>query len=289
MAMAGQKGLLGSGGQQSYVNNGTMGVVTPRAPTRQLNPFEQMAQRRRDQDAANSSTSNWWYAPELQGPNRDADEYHASLLQRYLLGEGGLEGDVRAYAGDLDPNLARSAITKLRARAAERRGLRDSLSQLPGMEENEARQIGAETNQALNAGLKATKENYNRRGLLYSGMRQGAEQSVRGQAAATMAGQLSQNKRNYANLADARRQQIASVDLNNQQEALDRANAVMENNMRSSIARQQAYQQLGQGLGYAAAVGYGHFSQPSDPISPTPFNNSQWNSDRRGMTLGGME
>lgn len=183
------------------------------------------------------------------GANADADYYHASLLQRYINGEGGLKGDVMAYAGAYNPDVARSAMNALLARSAQRGELNSQIGQLPGLEKQEENLLASDAQQAMGQGIKNTRQNYNQRGLLYSGLRQGGEQQVRTQAASSLASGIASTRRDYQNAADAKRQAIAHLGLASQQESIDRANAIFEMNTKNSIARRQAIEQLGEGVG----------------------------------------
>ncbi len=220
--------------------------------------------------------AGWEYSANLTNaadPDYDADLYRASILQRYLRGERGLDHNVRAYAGDLNENVAQSAMQTFLTRASERRGLKGSLNQLGGMQKNEERLLEQEADSAVGAGVKATRQNYNQRGLLYSGMREGGEQGVKAQGAATLASGLAGTKQDYAKKADATRQAIAQLGLQSQKESQERLAAVQEQSMRNNISRMQAYQQLGEGVGYAAGNYYGNRGQAAE-TAPTTMQDS---------------
>lgn len=117
--------------------------------------------------------------------------------------------------------------------------------------ENDLRQSAGE---ALDTGLRHTRENYSRRGLLYSGQRETGELKERGAVASALESGLSGARRDSANSLSAAQNAYASVDLANQQESLKLANEAFDTASRNNIARMQAMQQLGHGLG--SVVGY---------------------------------
>jgi hypothetical protein len=226
----------------------------------------------------NNGGQPWYYQNDVtnsQNADFDADKYHASLLARYLGGEGGLKGDVEAYAGDLNTDVARSAMNNLLARAGQRKELKTQLSALPGQQQDEENMLTREATTAMGEGLKKTRQNYNQRGLLYGGMREGGESQVRSQTASALSSNLSGVRRDYQNEADAKKTAIAQLGLAAQKEALERASMVQEQTMKNSVARMQAYQQLGQGVGYAGARAYSAYSSSgSNYDNMNPNNNN---------------
>ena len=228
--------------------------------------------------ARNDAPNNygWAYASNVtnsEDKDFDSDLYRASILQRYLQGESGLKNQVKSYAGDMNTDVARSAMNNLLQRAGQRRELKQQLGGLSALQTQEEQMVKAEGERAIGQGVKNTRQNFNQRGLLYGGMREGGEAGVRAQGAATVASNLSGVKRDYANQADALKKSIASLGLAAQQESLARQQQVMEQSMRNSIARQQAYQQLGEGVGYAAGAYYGsREKKPATEASNAGFN-----------------
>lgn len=220
--------------------------------------------------ARNNNTSGQRAGPEFQGngewwddlsladsnvKNRDGDLYHAAMMQRYIMGDQRYRGDAQAWAGTLNTDTVKSAIEGLRARAGQRSGLKNQLSSLSGEQMKEESLLKREADRAVGQGVQKTRENYNRRGLLYSGMREGGEQGVRAQGAAQLQGTISDSRRDYAKKADATKEAIAKLGMAQQQQALELQRQVFETSMRNSVARQQAFQQLGSGVGYLVGAG----------------------------------
>jgi hypothetical protein len=228
--------------------------------------------------ARNDAPNNlgWAYASNVtnaQDKDFDGDLYRASIIQRYLQGEGGLKNQIQAYAGDMNTDVARSAMNNLLARAGQRREMKGQLAGLGDMQRQEEDMVKSEGARAIGQGVKNTRQNFNQRGLLYGGMREGGEGAVKAQGAATVAQNLSGVKRDYSNQADALKRSIAQLGLASQKEAQERQAQVMEQSMRNQIARQQAYQQLGEGVGYAAGAYYGSRDKaPTDKASDAGFN-----------------
>lgn len=148
-------------------------------------------------------------------------------------------------------------IDSLKSRIALKNQLGSSIRGNADMEGRAEEGIRNNANAALDSGVKGTRQNYNSRGLLYSGMRQGSEQSVRGSVAAKMGSDLASTKREYANLAEQQKAAYASIGLAQQKEKVDAANQAFDTVSRNQIAKLQAYQQLGSGVGRAVGYMYG--------------------------------
>lgn len=129
---------------------------------------------------------------------------------------------------------------------------------------------------ASDLGVKNTRKNYNSRGLLYSGMREGGEQGVKSAVAGGLAGDLAGNKSDYENLLKQQQQAYTSIGLQQQKEQVDLANTAFETATRNSIARQQAYQQLGAGVGYlgGSMAGGGGTTSRANPNDYGAINSS---------------
>lgn len=156
-----------------------------------------------------------------------------------------------------DPNFKRSADLSDTSKSNQRRGLLSAVADAPSQLRDERELIKSDADTALASGIKNTRQNFNNRGMLYSGLRQGGEQSLRTNVASTMASQVGQANRESGNLVTSQKNALAAIGLKSAQVATAQANATYESNMRSKIARQQAMQQMGQGIGYAAGALYG--------------------------------
>lgn len=219
----------------------------------------------------------WEYASNIYNADDDefdSDLYRAAILQRYLRGEGGLQNQVKSYAGDLNTDVARSAMNNLLARASQRRGMKQQLSGLSALQGQEELLLKREAENAVGQGVKNTRQNFNRRGLLYGGMREGGEDQVRAQGAATLSRNLAESRQDYANQSDALKRSIATLGLQAQQESQQRLAQVQESAVRNQIARLQAYQQLGEGLGYAGGYYFGSQGKPGTSSTPVNYNNA---------------
>ncbi len=169
----------------------------------------------------------------------------ASALQRSVLGE-----DPKAPSPGEDPQVA---------------ALRDRLfgeaqefdKGLSGTQAQASNQIEKEGNLALQSGLKGTKQNFNRRGLLYSGLREAGEQDVRGRVASGMAQQKAQSNKELTDLARAKWQKVAQVGLQGYQDSVNREAEISGINLQNQVARAQMMQALGQTGGQIAGSYYG--------------------------------
>lgn len=174
---------------------------------------------------------------------------------------------------DFSHNLALENLYKTRI------GLKNTLSDEIGRAEGLLKQQ-QDTNKltagsAVGQGLKNTRENFNSRGLLYSGAREGGEQQVKSAGASQLAGAMAGSARDSANSTNAAKAAYASVDLATQQDTLNRANQAFDTANQNNIARLQAMQQLGAGIGQAAGSIAGSYSSPSAPVATdgsVPYN-----------------
>ncbi len=168
--------------------------------------------------------------------------------------------------------------------------MKNSLSeQIAGSEENlkNAQDLNKSVSgSAIGEGLKNTRQNYNGRGLLYSGAREGGEQKVRSTGASQLASAMAGTARDSANSKSAAQNAYASVDLANQQEMIKRSEEAFDTANANSIARTQAMQQLGGGLGAAAGTYFGGRSS-GGPTYQNPA--SDFGTGGGGFQYGGAQ
>jgi len=136
---------------------------------------------------------------------------------------------------------------------------------LPGLKQEAGNQIQHQGDYALSQGLKSTDQNFNRRGLLYSGLREAGEQ---GKVASTMASQRAQSNQDLDKMSQAKYQKAANVGLQSYQDAVNREADISSINLQNQVARAQMMQQLGTTSGYMAGSFYGRGgNSSSDPYS----------------------
>lgn len=156
-----------------------------------------------------------------------------------------------------------------RGRIGMKNSLAERIAQSQGMLGNAVDDINLEGSAALDSGVKNTKRNFNQRGLLYSGMREGGEQQVRGAVAGQLAKGIAGARRDSANSTAAAKSAYGAVDLANQQESLRQANMAFDTANANNIARLQAMQQLGHGVGYAGGMIAGEYTGRNTTSKPT--------------------
>lgn len=188
--------------------------------------------------ALNASTADRNYQSSLVGGRWSADAAERGQQQR----DFHQTDDFKKYWNALDP------ATQLKEQAGtEAYKFRQNLG---GMQNEAQDDIKSQAGQALDEGIRSTRQGANSRGLLYSGLRQGAEQGVRGRVANAMAGQISQSNRGLANEADAKDRAVASMGLASAQQAQDAASRASEMSAQNAIGRAQQMQQLSGLIGY---------------------------------------
>lgn len=161
-----------------------------------------------------------------------------------------------------------------KGRIGEKNSLAEQIGAAPGLLNQQQDVNKAVSGQALGQGLKETRQNYNNRGLLYSGAREGGEQSVKNQGASDLAQSMAGTARDSANSLTAAQNAYASVDLAAQQQTLNLAQTSFDTANANNIARLQAMQQLGSGVGAAAGSIAGSYN-PSTPSPTTSWQPEQ--------------
>lgn len=213
----------------------------------------------------NGGEFNKWVDPlGVSKDLRNASVFHS-------LFNNGAKGPAAPSAGE-DPN-----VTALRGKLFGEAV--DFDNSLGGLKEQAGNQIQNEGNLALESGLKHNNQDFNRRGLLYSGLREAGETGVKGRVASTMANQRSQSNQDLGKMATAKYTKAAQVGLQGYQDAVNREAEIEGINLQNQVARAQAMQQLGNTAGYAAGAYYGSRGTPSSPstggysTSTTPYGN----------------
>ncbi len=173
-----------------------------------------------------------------------------------------------------DAGTSNAEQTALYNQYLTRIGVKNSMSEeindAPGLLNKAQDQNKLASGEALGEGLKHTRENFNSRGLLYSGAREGGEQGVQAAGASQLARNMAGSARDSANSTNAAKMAYASADLANQQDTLNKANMAFDTANQNNIARLQATQQLMGGVGQAAGSIAGSYN--SSPSTTTPNN-----------------
>ncbi len=150
-------------------------------------------------------------------------------------------------------------------------GIKNSMSEeinaAPGQLNQAQDQNKLTAGAALGEGLKSTRQNYNSRGLLYSGAREGAEQGVQRAGGQQLARAMAGTAQDSANSENAAKAAYAAADMANQQDTLNKANQAFDTANQNNIARLQAFQQLGSGLGEAAGTLSAHYNNAPNGLT----------------------
>lgn len=129
-------------------------------------------------------------------------------------------------------------------------------------------------NKALGDGLRNTRHNYAARGLSSSGWRQGAEQGLRGRVAGQLKGTMAADTSEFQTAVTSEQEQYGKIDLQTEAENIGLATHALDISTQNQIARAQAFQQLGQGLGSAAGLVAGSYMykqpQAAPPVQAPP-------------------
>lgn len=216
---------------------------------------------------------------------QDADVRRMQELQNALAnGISGLDQGV-------DQGALAAQIKALQARIGLKNELGSAIATNPeemGQSVQNQRELA---NEALSSGIHKTRQNYNSRGLLYSGLREGGEQGIKGKVGSSLASNIASTKRDYQNTLASEKAAYTSLGFAQQAADLERANQAFEVTTRNNIARAQAYEQLGYGVGSLAGYATTKNAQPAAPMQPqqtqaTESTNSYW-SNNPYSTSGG--
>lgn len=177
------------------------------------------------------------------------------------------DSDVRnaraAYLEATNPNEGTSSPEKMalynmyKGRIMQKNALAEQINSAADILNQTQSGLRSEANDALTQGLKNTKQNFNRRGLLYSGAREAGEGAVRAGVAGQLASGITGSNRESANSVQAAENAYGAVDLAGAQQQIDIANHAFDTAKANNIARLQAMQQLGQGVGSALGTYFG--------------------------------
>jgi uncharacterized phage infection (PIP) family protein YhgE len=177
------------------------------------------------------------------------------------------DSDVRnassAYWEAMHPNGGTSTPEKLaaynmyRGRIMQKNALSEQIAGADDMLNQTQSGLRAGANEAMKSGLKNTEQNFNRRGLLYSGARESGEGQVRGAVASQLASGMVGANRESKNAVQAAKTAYGAIDLAGAQQHIDMANNAFDTAKANNIARLQAMQQLGKGVGEAAGTYFG--------------------------------
>jgi len=191
----------------------------------------------------------------------------AEAAARRSTGGGSFNRIIRRATDDYyKSDLMQSGLRTMDAKSQLRQGLLSSIEDMPGSYTDETNLLKQEANTALGEGVSNTRKNYNNRGMLYSGLRESGENSVKSNVASSLAKGMAGTTRDYQQTLDKRKQALASIGLQQQQQALEQASQAFEMTTRNNVARAQAMQQLGEGVGRA----YGSYARRgSEPIPNT--------------------
>ena len=234
--------------------------------------------------------------------------YRGGLLTNY---SNANIDQVNAAAGDSDTDVAGAAaaekqleaeatgdtgvsgaeqqalLNMYEGRIGQKNALASQIQAQPGLLNQEQNQNKAASGSAIGQGLKETNQNFNNRGLLYSGNRVAGDQQVQNQGAATLASNMAGTAQDSANSLSAAESAYSSVDLASAQQQLTLANNAFSTASANNIARLQAMQQLGSGVGAAVGTIAGNGSTPSAGNPTSGWQPQQLQSPTIGQSYGG--
>lgn len=204
--------------------------------------------------AVNSSTADRNYQNSIGGSWAE-DPYERAQQQRNFH----QTSDFKKYWNPLDP------ATQLQEKLGT--GAYNFRKSLAETQTNAADDIRSQAGSQLDQGIKKVRSGANNRGLLYSGLRQGAEQDYRGQVASTMAKQVAQSNADLSKKADSMDEIAANSRLQGMQQSMQAQSQVDRMNTENSVMRAQQMQQLTGAIGYGFGRWAGGGSKNEDVTS----------------------
>ncbi len=242
-----KSGLLGTDDASSAQNPN--GIRRQAAPAQQ-NPYQGGLQTNFNNQY---STSNY--------DQTEGNKYNTSTSN-----DADVRGAQAAYNqmthGDAGTSNAEqtSLYNMYEGRIGQKNSLAEQIAGAPGLLNQEQDINKSVSGHAVGTGLKNTRQNFNSRGLLYSGAREGGEQAVKTQGASDLAQSMAVTARDSANRTTAAQDAYAAVDLASAKDQLDRVTNAFDTANANNIARTQAMQQLMGGVGSAAGTIYGSYN-----------------------------
>lgn len=138
--------------------------------------------------------------------------------------------------------------------AADAKKFREGLQ---GFKQNQFMGLLPSFQMAEDQGVRRTRENMSRRGLLYSGLAKEAEGQVKGQLATQIASAKSGISKEAEQIADAKERASAAMGLDMINQLLGQAEQYYNISFENNLARRRAIGQIAAGVGYGAGALYG--------------------------------
>lgn len=136
-------------------------------------------------------------------------------------------------------------------------------SQLPSLRKEGVENLKSTAQRSLDTGVENTRKAFNRRGLLYSGLREEGEQSVRGQVASQLQSGISGISRDLEKTAQAKEDAAMQFGLDTYRDAVTRAENLYNMQLENAIRRRQNLQQIGQSVGTGVGMYLGYNQNPN--------------------------
>jgi hypothetical protein len=192
------------------------------------------------------------------------------------------------------PGVTVSGLTKKEREKRRIRNLQTQMSKeakrfqqnLPNYTAQQYQSLLPEYQRAQEEGLRSIREGSARRGLLQSGLRQGAEGNLRTQLAGELATSRVNINREAEQLARSKKEAASSVGLQMMTDNLRRAEELYNMQLSNQVARRQAFGQIASGIGYGVGSYYG--SRPNTgakPLDPTLWSGNMYTP---GTNYGGV-
>lgn len=135
-------------------------------------------------------------------------------------------------------------------------------------------------------GVRRTRENVARRGLLYSGLAKKAEGSVRGELATQIAGARSSIAKEAEQIADAKDRAAAAMGLDMMNQLMGQAEQYYNISFENNLARRRAIGQIAAGVGYGAGALLGN--KDNTNVSSLSFGDYNSSNFAQPTEYGGL-
>lgn len=132
---------------------------------------------------------------------------------------------------------------------------------------------------ATEQGVRRTRENYSRRGLLYSGLANRGETEVRGNIQGQFDRSMADINREAEQIADTKEQAAAAAGIEQATQLLNQAEQYYNISSQNDLARRRAFGNLASGIGYGAGSligsggGQGLINSQPQPRDYAMYNN----------------
>lgn len=207
----------------------------------------------------------------IRNPGQIADDPLGTLTNFTLATRGGIPGQmaVNEVSKMLEPEeppmpTEDERLKKLREEMFS--DAKDFRSNIDAFKNRKTQGLLGDYSTAKEEGVRRTRENYGRRGLLYSGLAKKGEAETKGAIQGEYNRAKTQINQEAEQIADAKERAAAAVGIDQAQQLLGQAEQYYNLSAQNDLARRRAFGNLASGIGYGLGSIAGSGKQPQGLI-----------------------